>query len=355
MNEKMARSSRNAYVELCRFIAAFVIMLHHTRNIGCPRIADGGWIFVEYFFILSGYFMTRHFERTPPSQDAPVEKTALLYTLNKLFRAMPYVILAVFMDAIAFIGRGDVLISQLGDLMMELPVHFLLLNLYGFNHYSINLPLWYLSGMLIAMPLLTFILLKARSFYQYILCWNAPLFLYAYMFVYHDNIQYWDEHWQFNCILRAFAGLMLGSLTYYLSERLKRCAIPQKYDAYLSALEITLFFAIATLALTTDCMSYAMPCVIFSVVSLTITFSGKESMARLLPQWCNALGALSLPMFCLHVPVFHVARWLAADMPSPQRLRIALVAAILLSALILRLNNALFGRWKRQIQSLIRN
>ena len=82
--------SRNPYIELCRFIAAVVMLFHHTEKLGgysmfgAYRIARGGWVFVEYFFILSGYFMTRHFEiYNNRGHDAP-ERIAVTYTTKKL-------------------------------------------------------------------------------------------------------------------------------------------------------------------------------------------------------------------------------------------------------------------------------
>lgn len=74
---------RNAYIEMCRFIGAIMIMLLHTNYLGgVSQQAPGAWIFVEYFFILSGFFMTKHFALTTDSTG----KDAFVYVVKKRYK-----------------------------------------------------------------------------------------------------------------------------------------------------------------------------------------------------------------------------------------------------------------------------
>lgn len=45
-------------VELCRFLACYIIFSYHAGG----RFTTG-WIFVEFFFMLSGYFAIKHLVR----------------------------------------------------------------------------------------------------------------------------------------------------------------------------------------------------------------------------------------------------------------------------------------------------
>lgn len=49
---------KNNMVELCRFLACYVIFSYHAGG----RFTTG-WIFVEFFFMLSGYFAIKHLVR----------------------------------------------------------------------------------------------------------------------------------------------------------------------------------------------------------------------------------------------------------------------------------------------------
>ena len=63
MNKKRA-----SVVDLWRFIALIMIMIHHLYIFGDPFTGEYcgrfGWIFVEFFFIVAGYFTYKHFRNT---------------------------------------------------------------------------------------------------------------------------------------------------------------------------------------------------------------------------------------------------------------------------------------------------
>ena len=48
---------KNRIVELERFIACCIIFFYH-----CGGHFGSGWIVVEFFFLLTGYFATQHYE-----------------------------------------------------------------------------------------------------------------------------------------------------------------------------------------------------------------------------------------------------------------------------------------------------
>ena len=49
------KSTKNYYIELCRFLACMAIFSYHAS-----WHLVGGWIFVEFFFMLTGFFMVKH-------------------------------------------------------------------------------------------------------------------------------------------------------------------------------------------------------------------------------------------------------------------------------------------------------
>ena len=49
------------YIELCRFVGAIIILCHHSYTLMDRTIFLGGWAFVEFYFILTGYYTTSHF------------------------------------------------------------------------------------------------------------------------------------------------------------------------------------------------------------------------------------------------------------------------------------------------------
>ena len=75
---------KNNMVELCRFLACYVIFSYHAGG----RFTTG-WIFVEFFFMLSGYFAIKHLVR----MEGKIENKAtypIQYTIDKFKRLLPY-------------------------------------------------------------------------------------------------------------------------------------------------------------------------------------------------------------------------------------------------------------------------
>ena len=48
------------YIEMCRFIGSIMILCHHSYTLMERTFFIGGWAFVEFYFILTGYYTTLH-------------------------------------------------------------------------------------------------------------------------------------------------------------------------------------------------------------------------------------------------------------------------------------------------------
>lgn len=81
-------------VELCRFLACYVIFSYHAGG----RFTTG-WIFVEFFFMLSGYFAIKHLVR----MEGKIENKAtypIQYTIDKFKRLLPYTTVGFVADCL---------------------------------------------------------------------------------------------------------------------------------------------------------------------------------------------------------------------------------------------------------------
>ena len=72
--------SKNSSIELLRFIAALLIMYHHTWILrGDEGFAfKDAWVYVEFYLILTGLFTTMHFDNISSNNHS---KIALEYSI----------------------------------------------------------------------------------------------------------------------------------------------------------------------------------------------------------------------------------------------------------------------------------
>ena len=87
-----SKNIRMAIVDLWKFIAAVMIMIHHLYYLapafeGKDFPGYFSWIYVEFFFILTGYFTYRHFARQDSREN--IVRSSLSYTWRKFKPFLP--------------------------------------------------------------------------------------------------------------------------------------------------------------------------------------------------------------------------------------------------------------------------
>ena len=80
---------RNGKIELLRFLGVvFIMNAHFGYNAGRPFL--GGWYYVEFFFIITGFFTMRRFFHEDAVDGTERVRTALTYTFHKFVKFLPY-------------------------------------------------------------------------------------------------------------------------------------------------------------------------------------------------------------------------------------------------------------------------
>lgn len=312
----MQKKQKNSWVELCRFLASFCVIWLHFEYAPIPDFQTGSVqrmrgaaIFVEYFFMMSGYFAMTHVKKEQSKGVTFEERHIMDYTLKKYLHFLPYSVLAVL---IMYTGvcllREETFKSGL-ELWMQAPLEALLLCNTGFLANDLVSPLWYLSAMLIALPVVLFFVVRWEKITKYYLTWILPLLIYGFLIQKYGTViqvPWWAAD------LRAFAGLFAGISLYYLASWLKRFSFSRSFKAVALIFETGLFAAVIV-STTVDSWSWSqMDSVFISMiyVSLAITFSGQTITSSFTSAICNYLGKLSFPVYCFHWPVIYLLRYL---------------------------------------------
>lgn len=146
---------RNGMVDIYRLLFIFLIMAHHLY---LSFLFADAWIYVEFFFILSGYFTMKHYVAGEWKSIEEKAEEAITYTLRKFKRIMPYVVVAVLLEySCDYIMAGfqgkRALLSMLENMICELC----LLSSSGLVNAYVA-PIWYVSAMFLVFPLFTFML-----------------------------------------------------------------------------------------------------------------------------------------------------------------------------------------------------
>ncbi len=358
-------SKKNYEIDFIKLLSTLGIMYYHAGKFN----SDGnfffqtkGYLFVEIFFMISGFFMAMSlFNADKKGKNLG----NIEFIGHKISAFYPQYIFAFVEGFILFsfvvwdISYKEALVSvpyTLGEL--------LLLKNSGITK-SIsfyNGPTWYLSAMIIAMFVIFPFLKKYKEkFASYI----APIVaVFGYAFCANSDKKVLDQQANWASIttignIRAFAGICLGIVIFYISIYFKK-----KYTFTKAGVVISYIFQI----LLVPVMIYIMrnrgialkfkagsdyTFVILAFILLTITFIRKPYLNKILgAKPLRLLYNLSLPLFLTHKAWVEVIRTRLADYTFEKQI-IIYTAVVVVTAILCFVVSKIFVIIGNKIKNLL--
>ena len=319
MEHILFMKKKNTYIELLRFLFCVIIFVHHSGALtgeGDVALLPNGAIAVEFFFIVSGFFAMAHIAKQE-TIEAPM-CYSMKYTVDKLLKLLPYaavsiLTLYVLFATVLYEGTFD-LASRLAT-FKYLPYELTFTTMSGVMPvdlvYLKNTPLWFVSSMFIALPIVMYLSLKAKDLFKGYLIWFGPAMLFALIKLRYGQLFSWGlTHGVIFCgTVRALADITLGFAAFYVVKYLNEKLSSKIWAKILgTVLEVLLLFAVLNFTKveheTYDqiLITYAM----FLMVSLALsdcTYFSLASRLNIAPV-IDYLGSLAMPIYCLHWTVY---------------------------------------------------
>lgn len=302
---------KNRYIEFERFIASIMVLLYHLGS------SKGGWIFVEFFFLLTGYFTMLHIEQKHDSIENNIWYP-ISYTWKKFTKLIPYTGCSVIIMWILYAISNSLSFTELLKWLLCLPAELLLIaatgmmpeglqiGAYAFTPRLLNGSLWYICSMLFVLPVAMALLTYSKK-WKGIIVTILPLFLYGFLILRDGTINGWhgDKFSFIFCNMRAIAGILLGALLYYVVKwwKLREYTVLGKW--MLTGLEIISFIAVIVISSAIN-FGYDALQIGLIFLSLSLTNSGVTYTSRITNKNLEFLGAISLPIYCLQTPIFSI-------------------------------------------------
>ena len=347
-NSALINITRNGFIDLWRFIAMMMIMAHHLYHIGAINYPFSyGWIFVEFFFILSGYFTISHFdnliEKSSDETFDEIARNSILYTLHKFKSFMPFVFVAVvseyFIKFVKIILTNGVNLKDTLIYFKDMPMEILLIS----SSYTTPklVPLWYLSAMFIVFPvfcLLLQVLHRHCKNFLIILAFVIPILFYGAAGV-RDN-------WKFPLnIIRAFSCMMSGVFIFeannYLLQNLYK-AINNKILIILQLL--CMILPVAACYFRADHII-----ILCFITGVSITLSGQNVLAFKNTAFVNYLGKITMPIYLFHWVVGSVISGLYKNSHQSLRIFLYYIISIAVACLSIMVYNKIQFYYKKFI------
>lgn len=205
--------NRNLNVELLRIFLTLTVCLHHFRMYSNALPYGGGYVAVDCFFIISGFYLAKHVM----GNGSENIENALQYIIQRYIRLFPEYFIAFSISLICrFIMNGVLPGNWMGYVKEMLMIEFWCLD----SSERVNPPDWYCGYLLLA-SVIVFIYMKQIRKYK------MPIYitgimttaLYVYLACYSSHINLYPQYriGISIAIFRALAGLLMGCLIYLLN------------------------------------------------------------------------------------------------------------------------------------------
>ncbi|MCM1426373.1 MAG: acyltransferase [Eubacterium sp.] len=300
---------------------------------------ENGAVAVEFFFLISGYFMARSIEKLSIDENVKIGKSTLQFMIKKVKGILPIHITAniVMLLIILAFETSTFMIK----LIKGLPGLFFLqmapLWNESFNE-ALIVPEWYLSAMLLNMVVIFPLVLFLRKKLKAVPASFCALGIMGAFFLAVGVILKGHIQQNFIYAVRAAAELILGMLAYYLSAAVSKREYSQAGLKTLKIAELTGYFLPVMLGLAPVSASLQPLCMIVTVVgtfiAITVTFSGNgiQITNDKINNVFGYLGAISLPIYLIHPVMIELINYAAHGFTLDIKMAVVLFSTVLLAA-----------------------
>lgn len=291
---KTNKVHRNCWVDFCRFIASLIIVLVHFGILGSIKFW-GGAVFVEFFFLLSGYYALVYMDRQSGDKIYSIAN----YMKKLYLKILPYIIIA---SVLAY-ALPEESFRVKAKSVLFMPFEVMLLHISGAGILKLG-ALWYLSALFVCLPAFMYFYTEHKKYFLFI-CPSLPWLLHGYLLGTYGTIRVQFSHPVI--LARVIGDLFFSGLLFSTSKYLKTIRFTSMGKTMLFFLEVSTWLMAFYI---TQVQSFAKTryeevFVFLMLISLTITLSEQTITSMLTGRGFTYLGKLSLPIYCLHYPVFN--------------------------------------------------
>ena len=313
--EDKKSKKHNGIISFWKFMFTLMIIALHVGlrmkgmlGITLPNknIFNGGSIGVEFFFIVSGYLMTKSALRVN-IENSNLGLITFKYIWKKIKAFFPYMLIAYSCALILHIQISNLKNYQIINTIWDV----LLLRMSGIKYWHGILGVaWYISAMLICMIILYPLAIKYKKNFIYIIAPLSVIFIGGWISHTYGNIAD-PEVWTgiiYKSLLRGFFELSLGAIAYQFAEYVKSLSFTKLGSRVLTFIEIIGFLSIfyfVNKPSPHDKYDFIMILILF--ISISIAFSEKS----ILQNFSNNklfyyMEKISLPMYLNQIWIIEI-------------------------------------------------
>ena len=212
---------RNYTIEFYRFITIIFIAIFHfgiqyTDRFHWPK---GGYLGVEFFFILSGFFLMKEADKNKIKEES-TSKLSVNYLMNKLKRLYPEYLLIIFIFLFFNMFKDRLFsIKYIFEWLYKEIWELLFLHDFGIpNIYMSATSTWFLCSLVINSYFIYYLIKKNKDLFIGFIAPITAILIYAYASREFGSLSFQGIYKGifYGALVRAWADMCIGVLSYNL-------------------------------------------------------------------------------------------------------------------------------------------
>ena len=300
----MPKAKRNGEIELLRFIFCLLVVLFHCNKDIFGMISENnyqfalsprGYIMVEFFFMLSGYFMASGIDKS--RKDSPLGSETVRFIWKKYFSIFWYHIIAFAALVVSYMTINKVVLA---NKWLDTIPGALLITRTGIRFFDINGVEWYISAMILVMAAMYPVAKKHFEVYAKAIAPISAALTYGWLIHKYSTLS-GTTIWGvlgYRCMWRAAAGLNVGLFMYCCVKALKKGDWNAKDSKTAKIARCAMYAFICVYAMCRSPQRYEIYAVMIIFIALVLCFTFPfENVKWLDSKTVAYLGKLSLPLY----------------------------------------------------------
>lgn len=344
-NNYKTNTKHNGIISFWKFMFSIMIIVFHlgSKTNYENAILKSGYIGVEFFFIVSGYFMARTAVNVKEDCQNIGEET-YKYLLNKIKKFFPYMVTAFFSALFIYIyfnifNSKNEIVNSIWNLFF--------LEASGVKTTLVIEPAWYLSAMLISMLILYPLIRRYRKNFIYLIAPAIVIFIGGWISYNCDGVL---SKWQFYTgiaykgLLRAFFELSLGAILYEISLKVKNINFNKLGKIFLTLIEVLGFISVFIIA-NSGSSRYDFFELMLLSISVIIAFTEKTYFYNVASnKLFYYLENLSFPIYLNHLWIIDLIQIKLGYLGYWKKLAVILFSTIIFSIFIMYVIEKIKGK-----------
>lgn len=305
-------SKRNSLLELWRFVFCMVVLFFHFFIKAEMDYFHAGYLGVEFFLIVSGYFVASYYQKKAYGQKWNLRiKSIFTYAWSRLVRLYPLYLLALILMLIVrsiFSWQGFHGVLQT---IKNCYAEFILLQWSPIGNEVLISAGWFVPAVFFAGLIFVAILVFTGKIGGYVIAPLTSFFIYRYYFNLIGKI---DVIYAHHSIIRGIAGISFGVFIYYmvdvLCKLIKHPPIRKLYSLISVSISSLIFLGVFIYTNYGRRSKWDFLIIALYGIGILLLMSSQFNLPTKVEKVFHFLGKTTYPIYVLQMPIIEAIMYI---------------------------------------------